>query len=123
MSYAPCSFPVGDSIAANRIVRVNSSGNVALCSATTDIIAGVTLDNVPSSSQAVPVGISGIHRVYMNDTGAAGILVSSDASGRGVPFAEATAGAYVVGILLETVSATGTLAEVLVRPTRLNDVP
>lgn len=124
MSYAPISFKQADSIAAYRIVRVTSSPNtVALCSATTDIIIGVTTDNAGKSSQAVPVGISGVHKVYMNETAPAGTLVMTNASGQGIPFVESTAGVYVLGTLLNTVSATGTLAEVLVNPRRHNDVP
>ena len=123
MSYASISMKVADSISAYRIVRASGIHTVAACSATTDIILGVTQDNVANSTQAVPVQVAGIGRVYCNDTMAAGVLVSSNAAGQGVPFAEATAGAYVVGVLLETVTATGTIAQVLIRPQRLNDVP
>ena len=123
MSFAPQSFRVADSIAAYRIVRVNGANQVALCTATTDIIAGVTTDEATNSNQGVGVAMSGIYKVYCNDSIAAGALVMSDAAGRGVPLVESTAGAYVVGVCLNTVSATGTLAEVLIRPQRLNDVP
>lgn len=123
MSFAPVSFKQGDSIAAYRIVRVSAAHTVAACSAATDIIAGVTTDNANASNQRVPVAISGIAKVYCNETMAAGTLVKTDASGRGVPLVESTAGVYVLGVLLETVSATGTLADVLVNPFRANDVP
>ena len=123
MSYAPLSFKQGDSIAAYRIVRVSGIHTVAACSAATDIIAGVTDDNAGSSTQAVPVICSGIGRVYCNETMAAGTLVKTDASGRGTPLVESTAGVYVLGVLLETVSHTGTIAQVLVNPFRVNDVP
>ncbi len=117
MSSDPLSFKQADSIAAYRIVRVTSTPNtVALCSATTDVIIGVTTDNANSSSQAVPVACSGIYKVYMNDTAASGTFVTTDASGRGVAAVVNTAGVYVLGTLLNTVSATGTLAEVLVNP-------
>lgn len=117
MSNAPISMKQADSIAAYRIVRATSTPNtVALCSATTDFILGVTLDNAGSSNQAVPVGISGVQKVYMNDTIAAGAFITTDASGRGVPAVVNTAGVYVLGVCLNTVSATGTLAEVLVNP-------
>ena len=124
MSNAPISFKQGDSIAAYRIVRVTSTPNtVALSTATTDIVVGVTLDNASSSNQAVPVAVSGIAKVYMNETAASGVLVMTDASGRGTPFVESTAGVYTIGVLLNTVSATGTLADVLIQPRRMNDVP
>lgn len=123
MSNAPVSFKVADSISAYRIVRVSAANTVAACSATTDIIAGVTTDNVASSSQAVPVQISGIGKVYCNETMAAGVLVMTNAAGQGIPFVESTAGVYVLGVLLDTVSSTGTIANVLINPARMNDVP
>ena len=124
MSFAPVSFKQGDSIAAYRIVRHTSTPHtVALSTATTDIIVGVTADNANSSNQRVPVAVAGIAKVYMNDTAAAGALVMTDASGRGIPFVESTAGVYTLGVLLETVSATGAIADVLVQPRRINDVP
>jgi hypothetical protein len=117
MSHAPISMKQGDSIAAYRIVRATSTPNtVALCSATTDLILGVTADEALKSNQAVPVAVSGIAKVYMNDTAAAGVHIMTDAQGRGVPAVVNTAGIYVLGICLNTVSATGTLAEVLVNP-------
>lgn len=123
MSFAPISMKQASSISAYRIVRVSGDHTVAACSATTDIIIGVTQDEAQSSSHAVPVAVGGIAKVYCNDTGAAGILLSSDSAGRAVPFAEGTAGVYVLGVLLDTVTATGTIANVLVQPKRLNDVP
>jgi hypothetical protein len=123
MSYAPVSLKQGDSIAAYRIVRVSGASTVAACSATTDIIVGVTDDEAQKSTQAVPVMIAGIGRVYCNDTMSAGTLIKTDASGRGVPFAESTAGVYVLGVCLDTVASTGTIARVLINPFRANDVP
>lgn len=123
MSYAPLSFKQGDSIAAYRIVRVSGVQTVAACSATTDIIAGVTADNANASTQGVPVIVAGIGRVLFNDSIAAGGLVMTDASGRGIPFAESTAGVYTLGVSLQTINATGGVGEVLINPRRMNDVP
>ena len=120
MSNAPISMKQGDSIAAYRIVRATATPNTAaLCTATTDVILGVTTDDANKSNQAVPVGVSGVQKVYMNDTCAAGSLVMTDASGRGIAATANTAGVYVLGVCLNTVSATGTLAEVLVNPFQL----
>lgn len=117
MSFANISMKQGDSIAAYRIVRVTSTPHtVALASATTDVLVGVTQDNAGASTQAVPVAVHGIARVYMNDTCASGALITTDASGRGVPATANTAGVYVVGVCLDTVSATGTIASILVHP-------
>jgi len=123
MSWAPISMKQGDSISAYRIVRVSAAHTVAACTAATDIIVGVTEDEATKSTQAVPVLMGGIGRVYCNDTMAAGTLVKTDASGRGVPFVESTAGVYVLGVVLDTVSATGTIASVIINPFRANDVP
>lgn len=123
MSFAPVSFKQGDSISAYRIVRVSGVHTVAACSAATDIIVGVTVDEATKSTQAVPVAVNGIARVYCNDTMAAGTLIKTDNLGRGVPFAESTAGVYVLGVCLDTVTATGTIGSVLVNPFRTNDVP
>lgn len=123
MSFAPLSFKQADSITAHRIVRVSAAQTVAACSATTDIIIGVTVDDANKSSQAVPVAVAGVAKVYCNDTMAAGTLIKTDASGRGVAFVESTAGVYVLGVCLDTVSATGTLADVVINPFRANDVP
>jgi hypothetical protein len=123
MSYAPLSFKQGDSIAAYRIVRVSGVQTVAACSATTDIIAGVTADNANSSNQAVPVIVAGVARVTFNDSIAAGALVMTDSVGRGIPFVESTAGVYTLGVSLQTINATGGIGEVLVNPRRMNDVP
>lgn len=123
MAFDPVSFKVADSITAYRIVRVSGINTVAACSATTDIIAGVTTDNVNSSSQAVPVQVHGIGKVYCNETMAAGVLVMTDASGRAIPFVESTAGVWTLGVLLETVASTGAIASILINPRRFNDVP
>lgn len=123
MSHAPISLKVADSLSAYRIVRVSAAHTVAACSAATDIIVGVTVDEATKSNQAVPVAVSGIAKVYCNDTFTAGALVKTDASGRAVPFAESTAGVYVLGVMLDTVSATGAIAEVAINIFRANDVP
>lgn len=116
MSFPQISMKQGDSIAAYRIVRVSGSHTVALASATTDVLFGITQDNAGSSTQAVPVAVHGIAKVYCNDTVTAGGLLTTDASGRAVPATANTAGVYVIGVCLDTVSATGTIASVLVHP-------
>lgn len=117
MSWAPVSMKVADSIAAYRIVRVTSAETVALCSALTDNPFGVTQDNSNAATQAVPVAVGGICRVYVNDSIAAGGLVASDAVGRAIPYVALSTGSYYVGILIGTkVNATGAIAEILLRP-------
>lgn len=116
MSYAPVSFKQGDSIAAYRIVRISGSHTVALASATTDVLAGITQDNAGSSNQAVPVAVGGIAKVYCNDTFTAGGIATTNAAGQAVPATANTAGVYVIGVVLDTVTATGTIASILIQP-------
>lgn len=86
---------------------------------------GVTTDDVKDTNQAIPVCVSGIAKVYFNDTVTSGKLVASDSSGRGVPhvlpsystFTDFTLPVGVVGILVgPTIGLTGTIADVLVQP-------
>jgi hypothetical protein len=123
MSFAPISLKVGDSIAAYRIVHLNGAMQVALTSATTDGIIGVTTDVATNANQAVPVAVSGVALVYCNDTFTAGGLVTTNAAGQAVPATAGTAGVAVLGRMLETVSATGTIAKVLVQPSIIYEVP
>jgi hypothetical protein len=114
---SPVSMKVADSIAAYRIVRVTSAETVALCTALTDVPFGVTQDNSNAATQAVPVAIHGICRVYFNDSVAAGGLVGTDSSGRAVPYVVLSTGSYSVGTLIGAkVNATGAVAEILLRP-------
>ncbi len=117
---APISMKQADSITAYKIVRHTSTPHtVALCSAPTDVVFGVTQDEATKSTQAVPVVTSGLAKIYMNDTIAAGALVMTDASGRGIPAVATSAGIYTVGVCLNTVSSTGTIADILVNVTHL----
>jgi hypothetical protein len=120
---APISMKVADSITAYRIVRISAANTVSTCSATTDGIFGVTQDNCANANQAVAVQCLGVGSVYCNDTLTAGGFVTTDASGRAVPATGSTTGTNVLGRVLETVSATGTIAKVLVNPFVLFDVP
>lgn len=115
------SFKVADTIAAYRIVQAVTSTayTVELVDTSTSQIIGVTYDAVATSGGGnVPVAIQGIHKVYFNDTVTSGQLVASDASGRGIPAAGITlTNTYVLGVLVgPTIAATGTIADVLVRP-------
>lgn len=115
MSYGPLSFAVATTLSAQRIVQISAANTVAHATASGAII-GITTDAPRDTTSAVPVAVSGIAKLFMNDTVAAGGLVTSDASGRGVPFTAATASAGYVGRCLDTVSATGTIARILVQP-------
>ena len=75
------------------------------------------------TTAAIPIQVNGEAKLLFNDTVGAGQLVSSDSSGRGVPFTLANtttaltlASAYV-GVLVDAaVAATNTVAKVLINP-------
>lgn len=123
MSYAPVSFKAADSISAYRIVNLSASNTVALADTTTDGIIGVSVDEATAANQAIPVAVSGIAKVYCNETMTAGTLVTCNALGQAVPAVASTAGVAVLGRIVEEVDATGTIAKVLVQPFTLFDVP
>ena len=81
-------------------VKVNASRKFEVCSSTIDIIAGV-LQNSPVTDKpasVAPLGSGGISKIYLSGTLAAGILVTTDASGHAS--ADAT-GNYNGGILFQ----------------------
>lgn len=120
MSFAPVSMKASDSLSAYRIVTPSAGNTVALADTTTDYPIGVTADEATAANQGVPVIVSGIAKVQFNDTCAVGGLVTTNASGQGIPAVATTAGIYVVGVLVgPAVSATGTIADVLVNPFQL----
>ncbi len=116
MSHIPgISLPVLDSIPAYRIVKI-TSGAAYICVAATDVPVGISQNNAQYSGQSVEVGQQGKLKLEFNDTMTAGALFQSNAVGQGVPFASLTAGSYAVGVCLEAVSATGTVAHVSFLP-------
>lgn len=123
MSFAPVSFKAADSISAYRIVNLSASGTVTLADTTTDGLIGVTVDEATAANQAVPVAVSGIAKVYCNETMTAGTLVTTNATGMAVPAVASTAGVAVLGRIVDEVDATGTIARVLINPFTLFDVP
>jgi len=116
---SPVSFGVLTTLLAYRIVAANTAGSDAVVypSAATVPPIGVTADTVKDTTGAIPVYVSGIARVFFNDTMSSGGLVAADSSGRGVPHANTTAGSYVIGTLIgPAVAITGTIADVLINP-------
>lgn len=120
MSHVSFSAKVLSTLSAYRIVRFNTAGSytVAYPSAATVPVHGVTLDTVLDTTSSIPIAGPGtIAKVYFNETMSSGGLVASDSSGRGVPHADTTAGSYVIGTLIgPAVTATGTIADVLINP-------
>lgn len=122
MSYLNASHPftVTSTLAAQRIVAAASGGNACQYPASTldtQVPLGITLDTVKETSTAIAVAVSGVAKLYFNDTCATGTLVTSDTSGRGIPYVAVSIGGAYVGILIgPSVALTGTVAEVLIRP-------
>jgi len=119
------SFKVDATLEAYRFVALTGTANtVGYPNANTRLPIGITIDTVKEITQGIPVACVGeIAKLFFNDTVSAGGLVASDTSGRGVPFTLAatttsvTLSAAYGGILVgAAVSATGTLADVLVMP-------
>lgn len=117
--FSPISLKASTTISAYRIVvaLTATANTVKAAAAATELPLGISLDTCLDTSLAIPIQMNGIAKLYFNDTVGTGKLVAADASGRGVPHVDTTAGSYVVGTLIgPAVAATGTIAEVLVNP-------
>ena len=115
----PVSFKVQTTLAAYRIVTclTGTANTVKYPAAVSEKPVGVTTDTVLETATSIPVCISGIAKVYFNDTVTSGAFVAADSSGRAVPHTSVTAGSFIVGMLIgPTVAATGTIADVLINP-------
>lgn len=113
---APISMKVATTLAANRIVYVSAAHTVAYPANATTKCVGVTANTVVETTQAIPVSIAGEAYLEFNDSIAAGALVASNNAGQGVPHVDTTAGSYVIGVALEAVQSTGTVAKILINP-------
>jgi len=119
------SFKVDDTLAAYRIVACGSTTaeTVAYPATLQDLPIGVTLDTVLDTTCSIPVALSGIAKVYFNDSVVLGGLVASDSSGRGVPVVLAnttsslTLAAAYVGVLIGAkVNDTGSVSNIVIHP-------
>ena len=87
-----------------RFVTVDANGQVAAAGADAALAIGVLQNKPDAAGRAATVAISGVSKVAVGTGGVtAGAEVTTDASGNVVA---ATAGQNVVGIALETASAT-----------------
>ena len=112
------SFKVATTLSAYRGVYVSAENTVAYLNTITSMPIGVTKNTVNDTLNAIPVAGYGEETfLEFNDTVAAGALLTCDANGKGVPFTYAgnTATCYL-GVCLETVAATGTIAKILIQP-------
>lgn len=119
-------FKVASTLAAQRIVAMTSTAyTVGYPADAKALPLGITKDNVKDTTTGVPVACVGERaKLYMNETMAAGGLVGSDTSGRGIPrtlvaqttSAASTTVAYVGVLLGPAVALTGTIGEILIQP-------
>lgn len=116
---ASLSFKVNATIPAYRIVTflTGTANTVKLPATASELPVGITEDTVLDTTNAIPVAVAGIQKLYFNDTVTSGSYVASNNAGQGVPHVNVTAGSFVVGVLIgPTVAATGTIADVLINP-------
>jgi hypothetical protein len=114
------SYKVQTTLSAYRIVNAvtGTAQTVKYPATSSESLLGITKDTVLDTTGSIPVAGPGeIALLYFNDTCTCGNLVSADSSGRGVPYADVSAGTYSIGTLIDaTVAATGTIARVLINP-------
>lgn len=117
-------FKVAAVLTANRIVALNGTAHTVDYPANSQKLpVGITIDDVETTNDWIPVQIEGKAELYMNETCASGSFIASDTSGRGIPFTPAltstglTTPTGIVGILVsDAVAATGTIATILINP-------
>ena len=111
----PVPFVAGGTISANRVVELDSSGNVTAANAIADEAIGVALTAAASGDQ-VQVQIGGIAKITASAAVSIGDAVMVTASGSGKVSTSSGATALDVGIALEAAAADGDVIAVLLRP-------
>ena len=95
-----------------RFVKVTGSHTVGLTTADTDIAIGVMQNKPQVTGQAATVAIRGVSNVISGAAVAAGALVSTDSTGRGITF-DGTGVVY--GVAIESCAGANQLVPVLLR--------
>lgn len=80
-------------------VKLNSSGQVAACTASTDAPIGV-LQNKPTTNQAAEVCVIGVTKISADVLVTAGNAIGPSADGQAEPKTVGTTAGYAVGYLL-----------------------
>ena len=115
----PISMKASTTISAYRIVTAvtGTANTVKVPASASEVPIGISQDTVLDTGAALPIAVAGISKLFFNDTVTSGSFVASNNAGQGVPHVNATAGSYVIGVLIgSTVAATGTIADVLIQP-------
>jgi len=95
-------------------VKVNATRSVAVTSASTDVVHGI-LQNDPKAGQAAQVVYNGVSKAMAGASFSAGVRLMSDTLGR-VITAGATTTNSVLGVAIESATATGQIVTILVSP-------
>lgn len=111
----------GTSLATKKytFVKLNSSGQVVACDATTDVPYGI-LQNAPGSLQPALVMREGVSRLVFGGSIATGVNnIGTDAAGKGTTFAAGTGGtvAYPVAYCEEGVNTADLIGTVDINAT------
>lgn len=110
-------FTAGGAISPYRIVRIASADTVEQAAAVANTMIGVNTDLAIVANERVEVALQGIAFVEAGAAIAIGVLVTTDASGRGVTAAPAAGvNNRHVGIALDAAVAAGDIIRVLLSP-------
>lgn len=110
-------FTAGGAINPYRIVRIASAETVEQAAAVANTMIGVNTDLAIVANERVEVAVQGIAFVEAGAAIAIGVLVTTDASGRGVTAAPAAGvNNRHVGIALDAAVAAGDIIRVLLSP-------
>jgi hypothetical protein len=101
------------SAAQYRMMDINSSGQIATVATKGAKMAGVLQDKPAAAGRIGALGYSGVTKVELGDTVAAGAEVISDANGAAV--ATDAADQYILGVCLEG-GTVGEVGKVLIKP-------
>ena len=110
-------FTAGGAISPYRIVRIASADTVEQAAAVANTMIGVNTDLAIVANERVEVAVQGIAFVEAGAAIAIGVLVTTDASGRGVTAAPAAGvNNRHIGIALDAAVAAGDIIRVLLSP-------
>lgn len=110
-------FTAGGTIAPYRLVKFSAAETVVQSAAVGDFHVGVNTDLTAASGERVEVVTHGIAYVEAGAAVTVGVLVTSDASGRGVAAAPAAGtNNRIIGIAMEAAAAAGDIIRVLLSP-------
>jgi len=93
-------FPAAASLVGKRFynVKMNSSGEIALVSAITDVVLGILQNEPDGQGKEASVALEGISKIVLGATLASGVQCGSGAAGKAAADASTN---YTIGTILE----------------------